>query len=159
MGVTVLLFKRRAADIKKSKPFHVLDIAVYLAVLILAAAIFFALIPFKNTGEIAGFNFYFNNELVAEYSFNGGEFTVKSGFEENFSLESDGSIIFYADADKTAYNVIIIDEEAKTATVKEANCTGRDCTTQTAMQGGGFIFCAPHNLKITAKALSGPTTG
>ena len=155
----MLLVKRRAAEIKKSKPFHALDVAVYLAVLTLAAAMFFALIPFKNTGEIAGFNFYFNNELAAEYSFGGGGFTVKSGFEENFSLAGDGSIIFYADADKTAYNVIIIDEETKTATVKEANCPGRDCTTQTAGTGGGFIFCAPHNLKITAKNLSGPTTG
>ena len=159
MGVTVLLVKRRAAEIKKSKPFYVLDVAVYLAVLTLAAAIFFALIPFKNAGEIAGFNFYFNNELVAEYSFSGGEFTVKSGFEERFARSEDGSIIFYADADKTEYNVIIIDDETKTAKVTDANCTGRDCTTQTAGKGGGFIFCAPHNLKITSKTLSGPTTG
>lgn len=150
--------KKTPAELKKSKPFYIFDLIVYAGVAAVVAVIFLAVFYFNGNTATAGFNFYVNNQLAAEYFFESDAFAVKSGFEENFSLSEEG-VIYYANGNVTQYNIIIIDKASKTARVREANCVGHDCLSHTVSEKGGFIYCAPHNLKITPMVLTDPVTG
>ena len=109
-------------------------------------------------GSAQGFRFVYNGSVAAEFSFSGG-FSVYEGFEENFEQTENG-VYFYPDAENRAeYNLIVIDEENKTLSVKETTCAGRQCLSQSVSVNGGFIYCAPHGLKISPIGFTDPTTG
>ena len=131
----------------------------YLFLITLIALLFIAGVFIGNQTDADGFYILYDNVKVAEYRFSDNAFNVKSGYEAHFAHNGD-EILFYPDAqDKNEYNVIAVLPAEKTVYVKEATCAGRDCTAQKIVGGKGFIYCAPHKLKITPMGEQIPVTG
>lgn len=159
MGVGSELVKKNVSTIRNSKPFYPFDLIIYCAlaliVTIAVSAVFFA----GKTSENLGVYILFDNETAAEYRFLNDKLTINGGFESHFSVE-DGEIYFYPDENsREHYNLIILDGENKTVYVKEATCAGHDCLSQKITVSGGFIYCAPHKLKIVPIKISDPVSG
>lgn len=151
--------KKRLSEIRNSKPFYPFDLIVYCALALAVTAMLFAVFFTGEKSENTGVYILFDNETVAEYRFSDGKFTVKSGFNGHFSVADDG-IYFYPDENSHEhYNLIILDGENKTVYVKDATCAGHDCLSQKITESGGFIYCAPHKLKIVPIKISDPVSG
>lgn len=151
--------KKDFSELKKSKPFYLFDLIIYGLVAVIVSAVFLFVFFLKNDSAAQGFYVTYKNEVAAEYRFDQGILKIKDGFIQYFSEKDDG-FYFYPDAnDKKDYNLIIVDKENKTVYIKEATCAGRDCTAQKVTAQGGFIYCAPHNLKIIPMGLNDPVSG
>lgn len=151
--------KRSLTEIRNSKPFYPFDLIIYCALALTVAIALFAVFFSNNSAENSGVYILFDNETAAEYRFSEGKFTIKSGFESHFSVEDCG-IYFYPDENSHEhYNLIILDGENKTVYIKEATCAGHDCEKQKITENGGFIYCAPHKLKIIPIKISDPVSG
>ena len=149
--------KKNLFELKNSKPFYAFDIALYLAVAAFIALTFiFALV--NNNGDVSqGFYVLYDNAIVAEYRYSDGNFIVKDG--EHFTVNGE-NVRFYPDKNVlTDYNDIFIDRTNKTVRITDATCAGKDCTTQRITENGGFIYCAPHALKIVPMGLNDPVSG
>ena len=151
--------KKSLTGIRNSKPFYPFDLIIYcvlaLAVMSMLFAVFFA----DNSAENLGVYILFDNETAAEYRFSDDKPTIKRGFENHFFV-GDGEIYFYPDENSPEhYNLIILDGENKTVYVKQATCAGHDCEKQKITENGGFIYCAPHKLKIVPIKISDPVSG
>lgn len=151
--------EKRLSEIRNSKPFYPFDLIVYCALALAVTAMLFAVFFTGGKSENTGVYIMYDNETAAEYRFSDGKFTVKSGFNGHFSVADDG-IYFYPDGNSHEhYNLIVLDGENKTVYVKEATCAGHDCTKQKITASGGFIYCAPHKLKIVPIKMSDPVSG
>ena len=153
------LVKKDVLKIRNSKPFYPFDLIIYCVLaLVVTTAVLTVFFTGKKSENI-GVYILFDNETVAEYRFSDDKFTIKSGFENHFSVKDDG-IYFYPDENSPErYNLIILDGENKTVYVKDATCAGHDCETQKITASGGFIYCAPHKLKIVPIKMSDPVSG
>ena len=153
------MVKKDVLKIRNSKPFYPFDLIIYC---VLALVVITAVLTVFFTGEQSeniGVYILFDNETAAEYRFSEGKPTIKSGFENHFSVKDDG-IYFYPDENSPErYNLIILDGENKTVYIKDATCAGHDCETQKITESGGFIYCAPHKLKIVPIKMSDPVSG
>ena len=159
MGVIAVLVRRKFAEIKSSKPFYPYDLIVYIALIIVVALTFAVAAATGGKESVCGFTVIVDNRVAAEYSFDNGRFTVKDGFADNFDAK-DTEIYFFPDAnDKSEYNLIAVDIAALTVYVKESTCAGHDCEKQKITEKGGFIYCAPHKLKIVPAGLTDPVSG
>ena len=153
------MYRKTLPELKRSAPFYVFDLLIYLLSITLIALLFITGVFSGNKADAVGVNFIYDNELAAEFRFSDGVFTVKDGYESYF-LRNGNEICFYPNAqNKNDYNIIIINCEEKTVYIKDATCAGRDCLTQKITGGKGFIYCAPHKLKITPMGLTTPVTG
>lgn len=151
--------KNVASRIKNSKPFCFADLIVYLIVAAIIIAVFIAVAFNGSTTNSTGFTVLYDNRTAAEYRFSDGKFTVKAGFENYFSVSENG-VYFYPDGENNGhYNLIVFDKEKKTAKITESTCAGHDCEAQTVSYKGGFIYCAPHKLKIIPAGLLDPVSG
>ena len=151
--------KKSLTEIRNSKPFYPFDLIIYCALALTVAVTLFAVFFTGKTYGNQGVYILFDNESAAEYRFLDGKFTVKSGFESHFSVEDCG-IYFYPDENsREQYNIIILDGENKTVYISEATCAGHDCEKQKITENGGFIYCAPHKLKIVPIKISDPVSG
>ena len=151
--------KRDISELKKSKPFYPFDLIVYGLLAVLTALVFLLAFFPKTASPIQGFYVTFENRTVAEYSFSDGKLRINDEYLAHFS-ETDDGVYFYPSAEnKNDYNLIVIDGANKSVHIKEATCAGRDCTTQKVSLSGGFIYCAPHNLKIIPAGLTDPVSG
>nr|MBO4518265.1 NusG domain II-containing protein [Clostridia bacterium] len=151
--------KSVALRIKNSKPFRAFDLIIYLCVALIIAAVFTAVALSEKTVDAAGFSILYDNKVAAEYRFSDGQFTVKSGYEKYFSANDNG-VYFFPDGENNGnYNLIVFDKENKRAKITESTCAGHDCETQTVSYSGGFIYCAPHKLKIIPAGLADPVSG
>lgn len=151
--------KKNASDVKNSKPFYLLDVAVYalLATAIIAAFIITFLTGGKSAAQ--GVILYYDDRVAAQYFFGDGKLAINGGFEDNFAVNADGIYFFPDGTHRSEYNLIVIDGENKTVVIKDATCAGKDCETQLITEDGGFIFCAPHKLKIVPTGLYDPVAG
>ena len=153
------MVKKSVSTIRNSKPFYPFDVIIYFALILAVTCMLFAVFFADNSAENLGVYILFDNETAAEYRFSDDKFTIKSGFESHFSVEDYG-IYFYPDENsREQYNIIILDGENKTVYVKKATCAGHDCEKQKITTSGGFIYCAPHKLKIVPIKLSDPVSG
>ena len=153
------MIKRNLSELKNSKPFHLFDLIVYLIVAAFIVAAFLFVFAGKNKSASQGFYVLYDNELAAEYLYNDGKLNIKDGYQTHFSVEGN-SICFYPDPiDHTDYNIIFVDKDNKTVKISDATCAGKDCTYQEIAENGGFIYCAPHKLKIVPMGLTGPVSG
>lgn len=158
MGKAVLRVKI-LPKIKKSKPFYVNDLIIYSALAIFLILLFIAVIFKHETDTVHGFYVIYNNEQIAEYSFASGTLKITDGNSDYLSQKEDG-IYFYPNGTASGeYNLIVADDLAKTVRVTASTCAGHDCERQKITAEGGFIYCAPHNLKITAMGFTNPVTG
>ncbi len=151
--------KRDFSELKKSKPFYPFDLIIYGLLTAFIIAVFAAVFLFKGSTPAQGFFVMYENKVAAEYRWDDGNLKIKDGYASHFS-ETENGFYFYPDpADKNRYNLVVIERAAKTVSVKEATCAGRDCISHKVNINGGFIYCAPHNLKITPMGLTDPVSG
>ena len=157
-GETVLA-KRNLSELKNSKPFYLFDLILYLIVAAFTVAAFLFVFANKSKNVSQGFYVLSDNDVAAEFVYSDGEFKIKDGYSSHFSVEED-AIRFYPNIDNfDDYNVIFIDKDKKTVKIADATCVGKDCTFQEVSKDGGFIFCAPHKLKIIPMGLKDPVSG
>lgn len=151
--------KKNLSELKNSKPFYSFDLVIYLLVALFIGAAFLFVFANKTNGDTLGFYVFYDNEIAAEYRYYEDNFNVKDGYSSHFSVDGD-TIRFYPNgSDATDYNVIAIDKDKKTVNVIDATCAGKDCTFQEVSKSGGFIYCAPHKLKIVPMGLTDPVSG
>ena len=148
------MLKKTLKDIKNAKPFSAHDLILYAVVIVITALSFLLFFTANKPKDLLGFDFYLDNVLAATYRFSGEEFFVKQEFSDMFLSDGD-TITCFTNDDKTDYNIVFIDKLNKSAVVKDANCHGKDCLKLSANQNGGFIYCAPHKLKVVLNAYSG----
>lgn len=151
------------AKIKQSKPFEIGDVFVYFALFLalLFLFIFFVIVP--STTVSNGFNIFIDGNKVAVYHYGSNKVDICNDNYLNL-INYDATkktITVYSDSNKTAYNVIAVDDANKTAKIIDANCsTSKDCVSTPSL--GVAIVCAPHKLKITPIGDGGftpPVTG
>lgn len=153
------MIKRNLSELKNSKPFHLFDLIVYLTVAAFIVAAFLFVFAGKNKTASQGFYVLYDNEVAAEYMYSGGDFRIKDGYNTHFLVDGD-KIRFYPNPDDhTDYNIISVDKKSKTVKIIDATCAGKDCTYQQVAENGGFIYCAPHKLKIVPMGLNDPVSG
>ena len=158
-GVGLKLAKKSVTEIRNSKPFYPFDLIIYCALIFAVIGTLFIVFFAGKTAENQGVYIILDNSTIAEYRFGGDKFTVLDGYENYFSAKDDG-IYFYPDGNShERYNLIIIDGENETVYIKDATCAGHDCERQKITENGGFIYCAPHKLKIVPMKLSDPVSG
>ena len=146
-------------EFKKSKPFYTFDIFIYSALAVFIILLFLAALFKPVAGNFNGFYIIYNNEKIAEYSFLTNSLKIQEGYSD-YIRQSDDGIYFYPNSEKTGeYNLIVANNATKAVRVTVSTCAGHDCERQVLSSSGGFIYCAPHNLKITAMGLSDPVTG
>lgn len=151
--------KRDFSELKKSKPFYLFDLMIYGLSAMLIIAIF-AIVFFAKKGTTTqGFYVMIDNAVVAEYRFDDGKLKIKDGYSAHFS-DTENGFYFYPDAEnKNDYNLIAVNVIAKTVYITASTCAGHDCEKQKITASGGFIYCAPHKLKITPTGLTDPVSG
>ena len=155
----MVLKKKNASDVQNSKPFYLLDVAIYAFIAIAVFAAFFIVFLTGKKPAAQGFTVIYDNRTVAEYTFGDERLAITDGFNDNFTVNAEG-IYFFPDAfDRSEYNLIVVDDENKTVVIKDATCAGKDCESQTITEDGGFIYCAPHKLKIVPTGLFDPVAG
>lgn len=153
------MLKNVPMRIKNSKPFSFADLTVYLCVAAILVAAFIATGVFGAKNGTAGFTVLYDNRVAAEYRFSDGSFTVKEDYSAYFSVKENG-VYFYPDKSTDGhYNLIVFDNEKRTAKITESTCAGHDCESMSVSDSGGFIYCAPHKLKIIPTGLTDPVSG
>lgn len=143
------LIKKDAKDFKSDKPFLQADILIYSLIILSVLLSFLLIFPSNRTSAygIYGLDFYCGNELAATYRFAERKFSIKNGFTDKVFID-ENKITVYFNENQTEYNVIEIDDEHKKASVIYSTCAGHDCEQTTVSKNGGFIYCAPHKLKV-----------
>lgn len=145
---------QRIKFVKEKKPFAPLDVIVYAALAVLVAVLFAVFVFGADKTPLTGIRFVYGEETVFTYSFADGA-SVSAGWEDRIAVEEEGDLVrvtFYADAEKTEYNVLAIDKAQRMAKMEDANCSRRkDCMYMRPIETvSGVIVCVPHGLKITA---------
>ena len=153
------MIKKNLSELKNSNPFYPLDLIVYIILAAAISATFFIALTYRESGSSQGFYILYDNEKVAEYLYGDGVKILNDEYAAHFNVEGD-KIRFYPNADNpNDYNLIAVDKENKTVSIADATCAGKDCTFQQVSEKGGFIYCAPHKLKIVRMGLSDPVSG
>lgn len=151
--------KKNLSELKNSKPFYLFDLILYLLLIAFIAAAFLIVFANENKGVSQGFYVLYDNEIAAEYFYRDGNFKIKDGYVAHFSEEGD-KIFFYPNNDDYGeYNLIAVDKNKKTIRILDATCAGKDCVFQELSETGGFIYCAPHKLKIVPMGFTNPVSG
>lgn len=153
------MIKRDLSELKNSKPFFLFDLIVYFTVAAIILAMFLTVFLTNRNWDHRGVYLLFDNEIAAEYNYADNKLTIKEGFSPHFEVDGD-LILFYPDLNtKSEYNAISIDGKKKTVKIVNSTCAGKDCTFQEISENGGFIYCAPHRLKIVPMGLNDPVSG
>lgn len=151
--------KKSLSEIRTSKPFYPFDLIIYCILAVIVAGVFFIVFLTEKTGGEKGFKIIYDDKVAAEYYYKDGNLIIRDGFSAYFYESADG-IYFYPDGElHDDYNLIAVDRENKTVTIKETTCAGRDCAAMVITADGGFIYCAPHKLKIIPAGLNDPVSG
>ncbi len=144
--------QERLNGLRASKPFHINDLILYLAVFITVVVLFCAFVIFPNKKENDGFSVFCGDEIVCVLEFDSPTPTVSDGWLDKVQFDGTHNTIkiFFDDA-KTDYNLISFDPAKRSVRITESTCSlSKDCVYTPAITGSdGMIFCAPHNLRIT----------
>ena len=144
---------KKVESIKAEKGFKLPDLIVYGIILLLVAALFVAVSVTRNKDPFQGVQVYVNNTAVMSYDFNKGanglEIIAKDGSVEKLKNKDNSLVSVKIHTGGEGYNIIEINRTNRTVSVKEANCSTRDCAHTPAIKdNNGIIFCSPHRLRI-----------
>ena len=144
---------KKVESVKADKGFKLPDLIVYGVIILLVAVLFIAVFATRNTDPFQGVKVYVNQQAVMSYDFNKGglkglEVTAKDGSVEVPESVTDSVFTVKVNVGD-GYNVIRIDQSARSVKIIEANCGTRDCVhTRAVENNNGIIFCSPHRLRI-----------
>ena len=153
------MIRKNLSELKNSKPFFIFDLLIYFLSAGLIVILFCAVFISRQNGDYQGVYIIYNNSVVAEYYFNDGNLKIQDGFSSYLNKTDDGVYFYPNGVSDGDYNLIIFDGDTKTVYIKASTCIGHDCEKQQITGGVGFIYCAPHKLKITPMGLTEPVTG
>lgn len=138
-------------EVKRDRGFRVGDLVVYGIIALVIVGLFVTLAFTLDKSPANGINVYYRNDVVFFYYFDSAKYKVVDA--SHAEITSDGlntlEIRFYG-TDKDEFNDIVIDKDAHSVYVKEANCSLRkDCVHAKAITDkSGIISCFPHGMKI-----------
>ena len=145
---------KKVESVKSDKGFKLADLIIYGAIILLVAALFIAVFATRNTDPFQGVKVYVNQQAVLSYDFNKGglkglEVTAKDGSVEVPEGVVGDIFTVKVRVGEEGYNIIRIDQSARSVKIIEANCGTRDCVHTRAIENNnGIIFCSPHRLRI-----------
>lgn len=147
---------KKVEQIKGNKPFKILDLVVYAAVLLIVAALFVAIYFTRDRGELTGISVLCDGVEIFTYDFENDGYEVID--ESHIIIISDTgealSLRFVVNAQNAEedFNDIFIDKTAVSVTVTEADCSShKDCCYMSDITDDSMeIYCTPHKLRITA---------
>ncbi len=144
------------------KLFGLWDVVVYSAVIAVVVLLFILFVFIPNGKAPQGFKVLLDGKTVAKYDYALQTLSVTDGYQDFIKVDGD-KITVYSNAERTHYNVLLIDDGNKSVKVFSANCsTSKECVYTPALKGDGAIVCAPHKLKIVPLSSTGmlpPQTG
>lgn len=150
--------RKTVDNVRKDKPFRLLDLAVYGALIVGILALFIAFVfrPHSGIGKIF---IDVGSERIATYDFATDVLTATKGKERRVeNMDGDASTVkifkIYTDEEREGYNVVEFDTEKQSVRVTDANCSRhKDCVYSPAVTtADGIIICVPHGLKIYGEA-------
>ncbi len=135
--------------VRGGKFFRLADLLVYGAAVLLIAALFLAA-ALIGGGQAEGFRVEVNGETVYTYRFGAGGEVSSEWAERVTEREEEGLLLVTVQVSEGEWNEIVIDDGAKSAAMRDANCSRRKdcCAMQPVGEGGGVIVCIPHGLRI-----------
>lgn len=147
---------KKVEQVKDNKPFKIWDLAIYIAVLVIAAALFITFYFTRDRGELTGISVLYDSVEIFNYDFEADIYEVKDE-SHIIIISEDGeglSLRFVVNVENTEvdYNDIFIDKTAVSVTVTEADCSShKDCCYMSDITDDSMeIYCTPHKLRITA---------
>lgn len=120
-----------------NKPFKALDIAVYIFIAALVTVLFFAFAP-KKPSSIA--EVLLKGECVLKI-----DLETKTAEISDSAVEKKSETVFVIKSEK-GFNEITVDYAAKTLSVTDSDCAGKECVF--SKLSGGAIVCVPHSLVV-----------
>ena len=160
----------RLEEIKKRKPFAVWDLLIY-AILVAVILLLFGLFVFGGSGKAAsGIKITsLNGKVIYTYQYGKNKGEIAADWADRVEEKKENGILIvsiYFNDEKKDFNVLEIDTSAKTAFMRDANCSFRkDCTkTKSISSERDIIVCLPHKIKVCALGgengeISGPIIG
>lgn len=135
--------------VRGGKFFRLADLLVYGAAVLLIGALFLAA-ALIGGGQAEGFRVEVNGETVYTYRFGAGGEVSSEWAERVAEREEEGLLLVTVQVSEGEWNEIVIDDGAKSAAMRDANCSRRKdcCAMQPVGEGGGVIVCIPHGLRI-----------
>lgn len=135
--------------VRGGKFFRLADLLVYGAAVLLIAALFLAA-ALIGGGQAEGFRVEVNGETVYTYRFGAGGEVSSEWADRVTEREEEGLLLVTVQVSEGEWNEIVIDDGAKSASMRDANCSRRKdcCAMQPVGEGGGVIVCIPHGLRI-----------
>ena len=135
--------------VRGGKFFRLADLLVYGAAVLLIAALFLAA-ALIGGGQAEEFRVEVNGETVYTYRFGAGGEVSSEWAERVAEREEEGLLLVTVQVSEGEWNEIVIDDGAKSAAMRDANCSRRKdcCAMQPVGEGGGVIVCIPHGLRI-----------
>lgn len=135
--------------VRGGKFFRLADLLVYGAAVLLIGALFLAA-ALIGGGQAEGFRVEVNGETVYTYRFGAGGEVSSEWAERVAEREEEGRLLVTVQVSEGEWNEIVIDDGAKSAAMRDANCSRRKdcCAMQPVGEGGGVIVCIPHGLRI-----------
>lgn len=141
---------KKVEQAKKDRGFRIFDLIVYGAIVVVIAVLFIVIFSVRDKSPLKGICVYIDSAAVFRYNFEEDEPVV---------LTEDGSVVieknnstelvvnFYTGG--SGYNVMTVNKTARSVSLTDANCRGRECVYTAAIKdNNGIIYCAPHKLKI-----------
>ena len=135
--------------VRGGKFFRLADLLVYGAAVLLIGALFLAA-ALIGGGQAEGFRVEVNGETVYTYRFGAGGEVSSEWAERVTERDEEGLLLVTVQVSEGEWNEIVIDDGAKSAAMRDANCSRRKdcCAMQPVGEGGGVIVCIPHGLRI-----------
>lgn len=135
--------------VRGGKFFRLADLLVYGAAVLLIGALFLAA-ALIGGGQAEGFRVEVNGETVYTYRFGAGGEVSSEWAERVTEREEERLLLVTVQVSEGEWNEIVIDDGAKSAAMRDANCSRRKdcCAMQPVGEGGGVIVCIPHGLRI-----------
>lgn len=147
--------------LKKSSPFKKADLIVYILTVIIVAVAFICVFIAKPQSS-SGFTVTVCNQEILAYDFDSGSYTSTECDDVRIIVDESGkdNVTFTIKSGKNFENVNVLSVNANKKSVKitDANCPHGDCLNFTPINKNGdntFIYCASHDLMITAISASG----
>lgn len=148
--------------VRGGKCFRFGDLILYGAVLLLTAALFLSA-ALLSGGTAEGFCVEREGARIYTYRFGeGGE--VAPAWRERIGETREGALLIVRIETEDGWNELAVDDAAKTARMRDADCSRRkDCCAMQPLGGGGsVIVCIPHGIRVmplSGEDLSHPAVG
>lgn len=154
-----------SGKIKAQKPFEIFDFIAYAVTAVFVTVLFFAFVVIPTHSAAEGFKVLIDNVTVLVFKYDDNSMTVTPSFTDTVEYDNEAhTLTIYTDEEKSDYNVLYVDAQARSVKMIDANCShSKDCVYfRPVTSDAGFIYCAPHKLTVlplssTAKTV--PITG